>query len=398
MSERTLQDAVRMHGKLADANRAVQETALAPTLTKELKIRFGMKEAAVLVGRSDESIRTAEKDGRLPAPEIGANGRRLGYTVADLQRMRQHFGTLPWRTETDEPVIMAVYNFKGGVGKSTLTLHLAHYLALKGYRVLIMDADAQGSQSALNGLKYGIDFESDRTLSPFLDRENPEPSLHYAICNTAWPNVDIIPACVELFNTEYDLIMSGLTGVADSIRRLRHAVNEVAQAYDVVLIDSPPALNQVGLAVLQTANALLVPMPPNWVDAKSSEDYMGMIAGIVTQLENSRRDAGADFDIDYKFIKYITTRYNNRDTLQSGFREFYYKQMPLDFIEEPFLESAAISGALQIGHSIYELAEAVVHRDTLKRCRANLESLFGEIETLIRRSWPSTAEALGEVA
>jgi chromosome partitioning protein len=58
--------------------------------------------------------------------------------------MREVFGTRPSRGEGDEPVILAVQNFKGGVAKSTLATHLAEYLARAGYRVLLVDCDFPG--------------------------------------------------------------------------------------------------------------------------------------------------------------------------------------------------------------------------------------------------------------
>src|SRR3546814_18551316 len=81
------------------------------------------------------AIRDAEKDGRLPPPPRTENNRRVGYTLAQLNDMRGLFGTRPWRSVEDPCCVMAVQNFKGGVGKSTLAVHLAQYLAIQGYRV-----------------------------------------------------------------------------------------------------------------------------------------------------------------------------------------------------------------------------------------------------------------------
>ena len=66
--------------------------------------------------------------------------------------MRELFGTLPHRADTDEPIILSVQNFKGGVGKSTVATHLAHYLALQGYRICVLDCDPQATTTSLFGL------------------------------------------------------------------------------------------------------------------------------------------------------------------------------------------------------------------------------------------------------
>src|SRR3546814_5202128 len=57
--------------------------------------------------------------------------------------MRGLFSTRPWRAADDPCCVVAVQNFKGGVGKSTLSVHLAQYLAIQGYRVALIDCDSQ---------------------------------------------------------------------------------------------------------------------------------------------------------------------------------------------------------------------------------------------------------------
>ena len=106
---------------------------------------FTIGEAAALVGRTPAAIRDAEKDGRLPEPPRTETNRRVGYTLAQVNDMRGVFGTRPWRAEGDPCAVLAVQNFKGGVGKSTLSVHLAQYLAIQGYRVALIDCDSQAS-------------------------------------------------------------------------------------------------------------------------------------------------------------------------------------------------------------------------------------------------------------
>src|ERR1035437_7756391 len=123
--------------------RSFRNFNFSPDNIKRDERRYSLKEAQELVGRSYQAIRDAEKDGRLTAPEIGTNKRRLGFTLSDINKMRDIFGTRPRRGENDSPVILAIQNFKGGVSKSTVACHLAEYLAKQGYRVLIIDCDSQ---------------------------------------------------------------------------------------------------------------------------------------------------------------------------------------------------------------------------------------------------------------
>ena len=160
----------------------LRERVFAPGSQKRLDLIYNVRTAAEMVGRSEKAIRDAEADGRLPEPEKDpATGRRNGYTLAEINRMREVFGTLPHRKPEDPPLIMAVQNFKGGVGKSTVVVHLAQYFALKGYRVCVIDCDSQASTTAVFGLNPDVDIDEDEdTLYPFLQHGGPK-SLHYAL-------------------------------------------------------------------------------------------------------------------------------------------------------------------------------------------------------------------------
>lgn len=94
--------------------------------------RMAELEAATLVGCSTNRIRMAEEDGRLPPPLPTDNQRRPGYSIEDMLNMRAVLGAYPARALLDLPATIAVQNFKGGVGKSTVTTHFAHYMAALG--------------------------------------------------------------------------------------------------------------------------------------------------------------------------------------------------------------------------------------------------------------------------
>src|SRR6202012_2976020 len=135
----------------------LRATVFAPDAQKALDLRFTIGKAGEMVGRTPEAIRQAEPDGRLPAPRMTATGRREGYTLADINAMRDLFGTRPRRAEGDPPLVIAVQNFKGGVGKSTLVCQMAQSLALKGYRVAVIDCDSQASTTTVFGFNPDAD-------------------------------------------------------------------------------------------------------------------------------------------------------------------------------------------------------------------------------------------------
>lgn len=138
----------------------LRERVFAPERRKQLELRFNVRSASEMVGRTEKAIRTAEADGRLPEPEKDPDtGRRNGYSLSDINQMREVFGTLPHRAPEDPPLILAIQNFKGGVGKSTVVTHLAQYFALKGYRVCVIDCDSQASTTAIFGLNPDVNID-----------------------------------------------------------------------------------------------------------------------------------------------------------------------------------------------------------------------------------------------
>ena len=153
---------------------------------------FTISKAAELVGRTAAAIRDAEKDGRLPEPARNDNNRRERYTLAQLNDMRGVFGTRPYRRPEDPCCVIAVQNFKGGVGKSTVAVHLAQNLAIKGYRVALIDCDSQASATTLFGYVPDVDLDESETLYPFL-REGERTSLDYALRKTHFDGLELIP-------------------------------------------------------------------------------------------------------------------------------------------------------------------------------------------------------------
>jgi chromosome partitioning protein len=173
-----------------------------PHNSRQLNRLFSPSEAAEMVGRDRTTLARAE-------PELGfeslqrnpENNRRLGYTLEQVQAFRAHFNTLPWRDPAaDEPLTIACQNFKGGVGKSTTCVNFAHYLALKGYRVLVIDTDSQATTTSMFGYMPDAQITQDDTMLPYLD--GTQTSLAYAVRKTHWPNIDLIPACLALYEAE----------------------------------------------------------------------------------------------------------------------------------------------------------------------------------------------------
>ncbi len=354
---------------------------------RQLEYRFTISKTAEMVGRSTHTIRQAEEEGRLPAPHKNPKGRRLGYSLHNINQMREYFGSLPYRDpDTDECVVLAIQNFKGGCGKSTITAHLAQHLALQGYRVCVLDCDPQASTTALFGVNPDRDVETDHTLLPFFAGE--QETLNYAVRDTHWDQLKLVPANLALYETEYLLAgqaaRSSDVNAAAHFLRLREAIETVSQAFDVILIDPPPALGMISLSVLNAANALLVPVKPSTVDFASTAHFFTMLVQTFETL------AGWGIpEPRFKFLKVLNNAMDETKSAHVSVTEMMERVYGTAMLKTVMKNSAEIDNASARLQTVYELGGPITSRETHNRCKAYLDATNNEIELLIRRSWPS---------
>lgn len=343
---------------------------------------FQIGKAAELVGRTTAAIREAESDGRLVPPARGENNRRVGYTLAQLNDMRGTFGTRPWRDPNDPCSIIAVQNFKGGVGKSTVSVHLAQYLAIRGYRVLLIDCDSQASATTLFGYVPDLDLDEDETLYPFL-REGERLSLDYAIKKTHFDGLDIIPANLRLFQSEYELAARMARGQGDLLDRMAQGIASVEDLYDVVILDPPPALGAISLSVLRAANALVVPVPPTVMDFSSTAAFLAMLDETIQEL------SAHGLAPQLAFLRFVASKVDDAKSMQKGLLELMRQVYGSAMIRTPLKDSAEIDNATARLMTVYELEGPMTSRSVRDRCLTYLDGVNAEVELEIRKTWPS---------
>lgn len=343
---------------------------------------FTIGKAADLVGRTPAAIREAEKDGRLPEPGRTETNRRVGYTLAQLNDMRGVFGTRPWRAADDRCAIVAVQNFKGGVGKSTISVHLAQFLAIRGYRVLLVDCDSQASATTLFGYVPDLDLQEEDTLYPFL-RQDELGSLEYAIRATHFDGLDLIPANLRLFQSEYELAARMARGQGTLLDRLQQGIASVADRYDVVVIDPPPALGAISLSVLRAANALVVPVPPTVMDFSSTAAYLAMLDETMQVLLEH------GMNTDLAFLRFVASKVDENKSMQRELMGLMGQLFGNALVRTPLKDSAEIDNASARLMTVYELEGPTTSRSVRDRCLTYLDGVNSELETDIRSMWPS---------
>jgi chromosome partitioning protein len=366
----------------------MHELGAEPNQRKVFQRLFSPGEAAEMVGRDRTTLARAEAEIGMAAPARNpGNNRRLGYTLEQVQTFRAHFGTLPWRDPaTDAPLVLACQNFKGGVGKSTTCVNLAHYLALKGYRVLVVDTDSQATTTSMFGYVPDAEITADDTILPYLASE--QPSLTYAVRKTYFPGIDLIPACLALYEAEIAIVMRVGAQASREQRiaffsELRYGIETVANDYDLILIDSPPALGMISINVLLAADALIVPSAARMFDFSSTVQFFRMVHAYIGQLDPTKT---------YRWISVLTSLFDRRYESQKQFFEVMRACFGDSVFQRVFFHSSAVINAAAQFTTPYEQAKP--DRAVL----GMMNNVFEEIELAVLREWPSKAAELTERA
>lgn len=269
--------------------------------------RWGITEAAELIGVTPQSIRNAEDSGRLPPADMVTRGRvpqRAGYTIEQINSMRDHFGTRPSRPEGQSPVVLAIAAHKGGAYKTSTSVHMAQWAALQGLRVLLIDAtDPQATASLYHGYVPDLHIHAEDTLLPYYlgERDNAE----YAIKPTCWPNLDIIPSCLAIHRIESEIEVlekEGRLPVASHLL-LRAAIESVWDSYDLIVIDSAPNLGIGTINVVCAADVIVVPTPAELYDYVSSLQFFTMLRDLMANVDLG----GFEPDVRVLVTKYSTS-------------------------------------------------------------------------------------------
>lgn len=382
------------HAELLSSQlQAMSEALFPPTARKTLR-KFTSGEAARLMKVSDSTLRKLSLAGEGPQPELTSNGRRL-YTLAQINEIRGHLaGTtrgresiefVPHRREGEHLQVIAVTNFKGGSGKTTTSAHLAQYLALQGYRVLAVDLDPQASLSALLGVLPETDVAANETLYASIRYDDLKRPITEVIRPTYFDGLDLVPGNLELMEFEHTTpkALANRSGDSGSLffTRVGQSFDEVAERYDVIVIDCPPQLGFLTLSGLCAATAMIITIHPQMLDIASMSQFLLMTRDLLGVV----RQAGGN--LQYDFIRYLLTRYEPQDSPQTKVAALLRNLFDDHVLTNPMVKSAAVSDAGLTKQTLYEIGRENLTRSTYDRAMEALDAVNKEVEDLLRLSW-----------
>lgn len=174
------------------------------------------------------------------------------------------------------PKVIAISNQKGGVGKTTTSVNIAVGLAIRGYKVLLIDTDYQASCSVALGLDQTYDNKSIYAalvdLAPIQD----------CIIPTGRKNLDLIPSTQHLVGAEIELV-----NVAGREHILSEKLEVIKPLYDFIFIDCPPSLGIVPINSLTAADSVLIPLQCEFFGLEGLEMLLDTIKILQTRLRPS---------------------------------------------------------------------------------------------------------------
>lgn len=348
------------------------------------------------------------------------------FTLEEVLILREHFASegasnkeyKAWRPEGLPAKVISVANFKGGVGKTSTCAHLAMSAALDGYRVLVIDLDSQGSLTSIMGGKVEDEWS---TAFPLLAKdfanhlqgenklrvargmtelpldetltESLEVSPRNLIQPTHWPNIDLIGAQLNLYWAEFQVPVWRMQVRSWPLwDALTNALEQggLLNEYDIILIDTPPALGYLTINALAAADILLVPLGASFLEFDSTGRFFDMLYSTFASIEEGenrirRQDGLPEMKFEWDAVRALITRFDaSQQTDLANVIQAYFGDFMTTYRQEL---TAMVGQAGEQVNGIYEADYREFNRDTYVRGREAFDRTWAEVKEVLLGTW-----------
>jgi chromosome partitioning protein len=376
----TLQDIADQADRAVAMMEQIRAAMLSPTARKSPPV-FNLSQLAALCGIEKGSVNHRMSRGDLPTGQLNPAGSRREFSLAEARAWIREYRKATLRPADAEAVTISIGNFKGGVSKTTTAVTLAQGLSLLGHRVLVIDTDPQGSLTTLFGILPDTEVEEQDTILPLA--MGTETSIRYAIRSTYWDGIDLVCAAPVLFGAEFALPARQTQEPGFEFWRvLDLGIDDVRSEYDVIVIDTPPALSYTTINAFMASDGIIMPLPPNALDFASASQFWNLFSDLATELL-TKRGLSKEFD----FIHVLLARVDSADAASNVVRQWIgqtYAEKVLP-VEIPKTAVTGVTSA-EFG-TVYDVSKYDGSARTFKRARDAYDSFVGHIEGSIRAVW-----------
>jgi len=295
--------------------------------------RYNIGEFATLLGVSKAVIYKWEKEGKISKAKRINRGKTeyRYYTADDIRETRQKMNLETPLVKNRKQLFL---NFKGGTGKSVMSVNYGYRLAQHGFKILMVDLDPQGHMTKCLG-KNPDSFS--KTLFDVIINKDPIQSV---ITSTRMPTLDIIPANLGLSPIELSL-----TSLHAREYKLKRALADIDDKYDLIILDAPPNIGLLNLNAILSVDDLLVPVLADFLS------YDGLKI-----LFETLRDIEDEFDYVLENIYIFINRYNESMKICSRSRDALSKNYSEYLCDTLVRQNTTLSDATAHGQTIFEYA------------------------------------------
>lgn len=371
----------------------------------------------------------------LPQGQSESEAGAKWFTLEEVLRLRVFFAAegrkskdyLPYRPKGLPAKMVAVANFKGGVGKTSTCAHLAMSAALDGYRVLVVDLDSQGSMTSIFGGKVADEWQ---TVFPLIARhyanhlqsdnrarvargeapaalddtlvEALKISATDVIQSTHWPNIDLIGSQLNLYWSEFQIPVWRMAARGWKLwDALSESLSEAGllDRYDLIFFDTPPALGYLTINGLAAADILLVPVGASFLEFDSTGRFFDMLHSTFRSIEDGENIAARalgrpELAFEWDAVRTIITRYDGSQQSELAALMQAYLGRTMAPQRQDF--TALIGQAGEQVNGIYEADYRDFNRDTYIRGRETFDATYASFKQLLLGIWRRDERAMQE--
>jgi len=385
---------------------AVRDTTFSP-ISKKMAPIFNLKQLLKIVNIDLEEFSKRATQGDLPAG-VRTGREKIKFSLEEIQAWSRAYGRSSSLKPGEEAVTICVASSKGGVGKTTTSMCLGQALSMRGYRVLLIDLDPQGSLSSLCGLLPDTQVEEWETVLPlcagkydFREGDNVElkevDNLDYAVKKTYWNGLDLIPSSPVAFAAEF-FIPSRQLKREPGFRFweiLEKGIQNIKLNYEVVIIDCAPTMSYLTLAALWASDGLIMPMPPKGMDYASSAQFWMLFTNLISEIS---KEVGEDVikggligEKEWEFVNVLVSISDVSDPnilkVQSLINATYGSMvLPVEIPKTSVISRSALDFS-----TVYDITKYAGSLKTYERARTAYDKFVGFIEGEINDVWKSRA-------
>ena len=290
--------------------------------------------------------------------------------------------------------------------------------ALDGYKVLVIDLDSQGSLTSIMGGTVSDEWQTAfpilaRDFAQHVQAENKvrsargeteipldetltealEVSPRNLVQETHWPNIDLIGAQLNLYWAEFQIPVWRMQGRGWQLwDGLTNGLNDsgLLDEYDLIFLDTPPALGYLTINALAAADILLVPLGASFLEFDSTGRFFDMLYSTFASIEDGenaqRRQQGLpEIKFEWDAVRTLITRFDaNQQTDLANVIQAYFGDLMTTFRQDV---TAMIGQAGEQVNGIYEADYREFNRDTYVRGRETFDRTWAEVKEIIVGAW-----------